>query len=55
MVAMVLNSLLVVAPLRGDEAADIALAQQEITVIDEPRPRVRYQLGPVEYRGVFAP
>ena len=44
-----------VAPRRGDEAADIALAQQEITVIDEPRPRVRYQLGTVEYRGGCAP
>jgi hypothetical protein len=44
-----------VATRRGDEAADIALAQHEITVIDEPGPRTRHEFGIVEYRGGFAP
>jgi hypothetical protein len=40
---------------RGNKAADVALAQQQITVIGEPRSRARYQLGIVEHRGGFAP
>jgi hypothetical protein len=47
--------LLLVPPRRGKEAADVALAQQEITVIDEPGPRARHQLGIVEHRSGLAP
>jgi hypothetical protein len=43
------------ATVRPNHRPDVALAQQEITVIDEPGPRVRHQLGFVEHRGCFAP
>lgn len=47
--------LILVSARRGNKAADVALAQQQITVIGEPRARARYQLGIVEHRGGFAP
>ena len=53
---MALNRVLLLVPPRGrHETADVALAQQQIIVIDQPRARARHQLGIVEHRGGFAP
>ena len=49
------QGLILVSPRRADEAADVALAQQQIIVIDEPRARARHEFGIVERRGGFAP
>jgi hypothetical protein len=35
---------------RGNKAADIALAQQQITMIGEPRPRARRETALSAYR-----
>ena len=43
------------SPRRADETVDFAVAQQQITVIDEPGARARHEFGIVERRGGFAP
>jgi hypothetical protein len=49
------QDLLLVAPRGADEAAEVALAQQEIIVIDKPGARACHERGIVEHRGRFTP
>jgi len=43
-------------PSRGDhETPDVPLAEQEVMMLDQPRPGARYQFGMVENGSCFPP